>query len=560
MSKVLIIGGMAAGCKTAARLKRNKPEFEITIIERLPILSFGACGMPFFASGDIDSFDELRQTPWGALRDSEFFESVKGVTAIVNTEVLELKHSERIAICKNTQTGETLELSYDYLVFTTGASPSIPNIEYEPADNILTFHNPFDAKKCRQLAQKGLLESAIIVGGGYIGCELAEALAGLWGIDTTLVEAENRLLPRSLDREVSSLLEKNFSNNSVQLKLGAKVVGIESSDGMATVHFSDGTKAEATHVFLCPGVKPNSALAKSIGVETGNFGGILVDEQMRTNIPGVWAAGDCVETKHHVTGKYSFFPLGSLANRMGRVVADSIAGIDGSKFQGACGAVSTKIFGLTIATAGLNINEAHKCGSDAKAVWGSWQDRPDYMPESKSLFGSLVYDKQSYKLLGLQLAGAGEVTRYIDTFSSLLAHGATLYDLLETEHAYTPPHSSPMNPLNFLGAMALESERTGLECLSPLMLGEYAGIALDVREDEEIQAAPLQRGAIAIPLAEIRKNISTLNIEKTYLVVCQRGPRSYEAARILRNSGIKNVVYLGGGASFALGMLDEVDN
>lgn len=556
MTKVVIIGGMASGCKTAARLKRIKPEFEVTIVEKLPFISFGTCGMPFFASGDIDSFDELMRTPWGALRDVEFFKEVKGVNVLVNTEAKSINHSERNIACRNNTTNEEFTLKYDKLVIATGAVPAKPNIKFSPSQNILTFHSPLDAKTCRELAQKGKIEKAAIIGGGYIGCELAEALSSLWGIDTTIIEIEKRLLPRSLDAEISFLLEKNFLANGVNVSLGRKVIQIDHNEAGELLLFADGSSFEASHIFLCAGVRPKVSLAEEIGCDIGSCGGIIVDEQMRTSVSDVWAVGDCVEIKHCVTGKYSHFPLGSIANRMGRTAANSIAGISGDLIKGASGAVSTKIFGLAIASSGLNLATALQEGFSAKAIWGSWLDRPDYMPGAKSLFGELVYDISNMRLLGLQLAGSVEATRYLDAFSVYIANNAAVYDLLSAEHCYTPPHSSPMNPLNYLGAIAFETDRLGIDCVSPRQLNEFNGIVIDVREEEEISADIISRQTISIPLSNIRSMLKTFNKAKSYIVVCQRGPRSYEAAVILKNHGFANPAFIGGGASFINGTLD----
>ncbi len=547
MKKVLIIGGMAAGCKTAARLSRLSNDFDITIIEKNSFLSYGTCGMPFYASGDVDDFFDLAKTPYGLIRNEEYFLNVKNVKTILNTTVLSINNENKSVHCKNFQNNDELNLNYDYLVIATGASPVTPPFPYPDSEKISFFHSPLDAKRFREKAQKGKIKKVAIIGGGLIGCELAEAMVSLWGIETYLIERENRLLPKIFDNDFASFTNKIFSNQKINLELSSRVEKIElDSKENLKVILSNGKVIECDYVFICLGVKPNIELARAIGVNIGNYGGILVNEKLQTNIADVYAAGDCTQLNNLITKKQDYFPLGSLANRQAKVIADNIFGID-SKFQGAVGTCSCKVFNQIFASSGLTEERAKQFGYNAASVVISSYDRPDYHPDVKDLVSKLVYDRSTYKLLGLQMTGSGEVTRYIDSFSAFCQNGAELYDLLEFEHSYTPTHSSPLNPLNNLASIALMQEENNLICFPANLLNKFTGVIIDLRERTEIQAEPLPVKAIEISITNIREKINEFDKREEILLICQRGPRSFEVGCYFMQNGFKNVFYLGGG-------------
>ncbi|MDQ1265058.1 MAG: hypothetical protein QG635_208 [Bacteroidota bacterium] len=551
MKKIVIIGGMAAGCKAGARLRRIMPDSEIKIIEKKSFLSYGTCGMPLYASGDIDGFLDLAKTPWGTVRDENFFEDVHGITTLTNTEALSILPDNKSVLCKNIQSGEEISIGYDALIISAGAKPIPPPFRVQESEKISYFHNPLDAKKFRSLAQTGKVGSAAIIGCGLIGCELAEALVSLWGIETHVIEKENRLLPGILDEELSGILERIFKDNDIDVKLEETVESVKLSDeGNPVVFLNSGETIESDYVFLCLGVKPENQLASASGINIGASGGIIVDSQMRTNIPGIWAAGDCIESTDSITGEGRIYPLGSLANRQGRVAADSIAGRS-VEFKTPIGVASMKVFGLTTASVGMTEHSAAKAGFNAGIVCGTWFDRPDYHPDSHTIFGKMIYDKRNLKLLGLQLAGKGEVTRYIDSFTVYLRNNATANDLLDFEHVYTPPHSGPMNPLNYLGAMAINQESDGIIQISPTNAAGFTGTILDLREPEEINAYPYTDSAINIPISKLRSRHGELDKNSPILTICSKGLRSYQAARFLKNEGFADVIYLGGGAELA---------
>ena len=547
MYKIIIVGGMAAGCKAAARLSRISSDYEITIIERKSFISFGSCGLPLYASGDIDNVYELAKTGYGVIRDKDYFRDVKGITVLTNTEVEKLDTVSCEVTFKDLEKSEIHSLPYDALILATGAGPVKPQFSYSESPRISSFHTPKDAQDFRKEAQKGNIEKAVIIGGGFIGCELTEAMSSLWGIETTLIEIEGSLLSRMIDPEISRLIENRIRKNGVKILLSSKVKKIETNDqGLPLVYLKDGIEIKTDYVFYNLGIKPETTLAEDINIRLGKFGGIRVDEAMKTNIPKIWAAGDCVETTNLITGKPDYFPLGSLSNRMARVVADSIANKE-TYFRGAVGTASLKIFNCNVCATGLTEKKAIESGYDTGSVIGCWSDRPDYHPENKNIFGKLVYQKEGLKLLGLQLVGDGEVTRYIDTFSELLSNFSTAYDMVDLEHAYTPAHSSPISPLNYFGYMAINQEEDSVKNFNPLCISSFKGIFIDVREKTEMESVPFPGKAIHIPISQIRMRLKEFDLNQSILFICEKGPRAYEAARIFLNNGFKNVSYLGGG-------------
>ena len=541
---------MAAGCKTAARLSRLSSDYKITVIERGSVISFGNCGLPLYASGELDNINDLAKTAYGKIRDADYFRDFKGITTLKNTEVTNIDLDNYQVKCKNLANNESVDLPYDKLVFATGSKTIEPKFPFPNSPKISTFQSAKDAKNFREAAQKGKVGKAVIIGGGFIGCELVEALTSLWGIEVVLIEKEESLLSSFLDPDISKLVENRIKKNKIQINLSSKVEKIElDNNNLPVVFLNDGNKIECDYVFYNLGVRPNTLLAKKNGIKIGDHGGIIVDAEMKTNISNVYAVGDCVEIKNLVTNKNDSFALGSLSNRMGRVAADSISGLD-TKFKGAVGSISLKVFKLISSAVGLSEKKAKKFGFKTASVLGCWSDRPEYHPDVKNLFGKIVFEKTSLKLLGLQLVGEGEVNRYVDIFAELLANKKTAKDLINIEHAYAPAHSSPISPLNFFGYMILNQENDGINSCNFSSLGSFDGLVLDVREEEEIDNSFAFYDTINIPLSSFRFELPEIKINEPTVVVCEKGPRSYEATRLLNNKGIKNVKYLGGGAAF----------
>jgi len=556
-SHVVVVGGVAAGPKAAATLARRRSEWAITLFEQGEQISYGSCGMPYFASGDIAAFEELTKTGWGSERTPQFFDTAKGFTVRTNTEVTSIDREGKRVMIRDRRTGKTGDHSYDKLVLATGARPKKPPFECDECEFIRHFTRPADAIAFRRLAEQGKVGSAVIIGGGFIGCELAEAAASLWGIETTLLEAERRLLPYALDAEMALLVQDEMKRQGVTVTTGARVSKVTNADGRAVINFdADGAAQtiEADYIFLCVGVTPEVRLAAECGLTIGPTGAIAVDQQMRTSDPDIFAGGDCVESRNLITDQPMYLPMGSLANRHGRVIAEAIAGHD-TRFAGVVGSFVVKVFDSNAGAVGLSERAAMAAGINSRAVWGAFSDRPDYYPEHASIVVKLVYDPTTMHLLGLQAVGAGDVCRRLDVFSSLLQRQATVADLLDHEHAYAPPFSEALDPLHHLAAMALAQERgTSFVCAAQARSSAPNGaLWLDVREVDEIEASPLdidpKLRQVRIPLAELRGRLNEIDRGSEIFIVCRRGPRAYQAALLLQSHGFEKIRVVGGGTT-----------
>lgn len=559
-SDVVIIGGVACGPKTAATLARRVPDLKITLFQKEKDLSYGTCGMPYFASGDIPDFQELILTNYGVPRDAEFFRMTKGFTSIPEAEVVSIDRERKSVSVRLLSSGESLEHKYDKLVIATGSEPNRPPFSIPDDPRVRSFTRPEDARHFRSLAEKGQVGRAVIVGGGFIGCELAEATASLWGIETALIEKENQLLPYVLDPEMADLVGAEMRRQDVEIHTGAAVGSIDLEGDDLVVRIDGRDPITTDYAFLCMGVHPNNLLARQCGLELGETGAIAVDDRLQTSDPDIYAGGDCIEMTHQLTGGKIFMPMGSLANRHGRVIAENIVGNE-TEFPGALGAFLVKVFDRNVGSVGLTEQAARDAGLKPSSVWGSFADHAEYYPEAKSIVVKMVYSEDNLKLLGLQAIGAGDITRRVDVFSAFLQHGDGVDDLLDFEHGYAPPYSDALDPLHHLAGIAIAKQK-GLALISP-RLSDAAGdgiLWLDVREADEVERAKPNMPSgevVSIPLGALRDRVSELDRDRRIAIICRRGPRSYQAARILDQAGFKNVQVIGGGTTAMAGMDDS---
>ncbi len=552
-SDVVIIGGVACGCKAAATLGRRLPDAKVTLFQKEKMLSYASCGMPWFASGDIESFDQLLETSFNVIRDAEFFKNCKNFEARTECQVVEIKREDKVVLVEDLNSGEKFEHAYDKLVIATGADPVNPPITIPESDRVMHFTRPHHVINFRKLAQTGKVGSCLIIGGGFIGCEVAEAATSLWGIETTLVEMENHLLPYALDDEMALRVEKEMSDNDVKLHLGTSVTAIGVEDGdTVQVTLENGEIIKIDYVFLCAGVRPNSGLAREIGLKVGESGGIRVNIYMQTSDPNIYAGGDVVELIHQITKQPIYIPMGSLANRHGRIIADHIAG-GSESFPGALGAFMIKVFDLNVGSVGLSQRSADDAGIENNAVWASFVDKPDYYPESKSISLKMIFEPESHKLLGLQGVGPGDIVRRVDVFSAFLQNDSKVEDLLKFEHGYAPPYSEALDPLHHLAADAISLER-GIEQDSPEdEFDDDNTVVLDVREPDEVESLPFKaKNMVYIPLGELKSGLEKLDKSQHITVLCHRGQRSYQAVHILRAAGFEKLSYIAGGTTLAV--------
>lgn len=554
-SDFVIIGGVAAGTKTAATLARRLPGASITVFQKEEHISYGTCGLPYFASGDINSFEELTMTQYGVVRSPEFFKNSKGVNISINCEVVSIDRKAKTVSVKNLKTGKTFEHGYGKLVLGTGANSAKPPFPVAESPRIKPFTRPADAINFRKMAQTGQIGTAVVVGGGFIGCEVAEAAGSLWGIEVTLIEKENQLLPYVIDPEMAAIVNRELKRQDVNVITGAAVEKIElNGDGNPVVKIQGQDEITADYVFLCLGVKPEVSLAKACGLEIGKTGAILVDKNMRSSDEHIYAGGDCIESYHQITGSKVYMPMGSLANRHGWTIAENLVGND-IEFPGVVGAFLVKVFDLNVGAVGLTETAAADAGIKAKAIWGSFPEKPDYYPEGKTFSLKMVYRENDRKLLGLQAAGKGDICRRIDVFSSFLQRRAAIDDLLNFEQGYAPPYSEALDPLFHLAAMAFAQSK-GVSFISPG--GDFSKVNgeviwLDVREDDEIKVDswPYDNHGkmINIPLDDLVNRLDELDKDKKIILICKRGPRSYQASVILKHAGFNDVNIIGGGVT-----------
>ncbi len=538
--QVMIVGASAAGLRCAARLRRLQPDWRITVLEQSMAYSFAACGFPYVLSGDIDALDELRSTAWGAVRNRRFFEDVKGVEVLEGHRVLSVNPKARTLEAEGPE--GVVRLSWDELVLATGASPiCFPGQPDHP--RVQSFHVREDVASLKRSLIKGDIEHVAVIGGGLVGIELAEAFRSLWGTEVTLVEAMEHPLPQILDHEAGNLVRATLHSEGVKVRCGATVDRIEADDVGVTV-LCGGEPIRADLAVVAVGVKPNVELARSAGVALGKTGAIAVDGRLATSVPHVWAAGDCIEVRHAVSGEPVYCPLGSLANREGRVLAGVLAGRE-ERFRNVAGAMAVKVFGLSVASAGCSLAEARRLGFSAETVWITTDDRAHYWPESEDLHIQLVFQPETLRLLGVQAVGKGRVVDTVDVAAQLLLRGVPVDEVEGIEHCYAPPFAPALAPLA-VAAFVARNHAEGVCCASPIV-GLEGHRILDVRLTAEQEAKPWRWGeSLHIPVEELHSRVEELDRSVPWFVVCERGTRSAEATRWLRERGL-DACYLGGG-------------
>lgn len=540
-AKVVVVGASAAGLRCASRLARLRPTWTITVVEARDSFSYAACGMPYVLSGDISDLEALHQTADGTTRDQEYFQGVKGFEILAGWQAVAIDTAQQELRVRDAA-GQEKVLPYDELVLATGARPlRLPNQPDDP--RIVTFHNPEDLKPLHQGLAAGKIGHAVIIGAGFLGCELAEAFASLWGAEVTLLEAGASPLPALLDPEMGQIVAKALSDNDVDLQVGARVEGFETTDEKVEVHVAGGKTFAGDVAVVAIGVEPAVELATAAGIDLGPTGAIAVDDRLATSAAHVWAAGDAVEIRQAVTGKPGWVPLGSLANRQGRTLANILAGRE-DHFPPVAGASAVKVFDLNVATTGITRQAAAAGTDEARSVWVSSHDRADYWPESAEITLQLTYRPGSLEVLGVQAAGEGEVAKRVDVATQLLHRSAVLADFARIEHAYSPPYAPALEPLA-VAAMVAENAEDGVESRSPG--GALAGFKiLDVRNPDEIEARPVDLpGVTCLSLDSLRIKQGDID-PGPWLVVCERGTRSAEVVRWFNGRGV-DASYLGGG-------------
>ncbi|NJB67626.1 NADPH-dependent 2,4-dienoyl-CoA reductase/sulfur reductase-like enzyme/rhodanese-related sulfurtransferase [Desulfobaculum xiamenense] len=561
--RIVIIGAVALGPKAACRARRLDPEAEITLIDRDTIISYGGCGIPYYVSGDIANVDELFSTVFHAVRDPEFFDVYKRVNVRTATEALSIDRKAKSVRVRDLKTGEESDIAYDTLVLATGSTPFVPPVEGVDLPGVVSISNLHKAIMLKDQIAAGKIGSAVVVGGGAIGLEMAEALTALWGVETTLVEMCDHVLPQAIGPDLAGLLTRHLEDNGVSVMASTRVqriVGDE--DGVTAVETDKGT-IPCDLVIFGAGARPNTAIAREAGLAVGPFGGLLVDARMRTSDPNIYAGGDCVEVRNLITGGSMYLPLGSLANRQGRVIGTNIAG-GNERFDGAVGTFCLKAFDMAVATAGLTLAQAKAAGFDAVEGLAVQADRAHFYPGHKWMFLKLVADRKTRRVLGVEAVGeAGDAVKArVDAVAALLGHHPDLDDVSNLEVGYAPPFASAMDIVNAAGN-ALKNVLDGFSHpVEPSVflrdiLPDESKIILDVRSAKQGEPMTRKYGKrwINIPQDELPRRYDELPRDVTLHVICNTGLRSYESQVLLRAKGFTDLVNVHGGYLFAR-MLD----
>ena len=551
-TRILIIGGVAAGAKAAARARRRDPHADITLVERGRLLSYAGCGMPYYIQGQVHDFHELMSTPVGVIRDGTFFQNVKAIRVLNQTLAEKIDRAGKTLNTVNVATGEKTDLPYDKLVLATGGIPVEPRMEGADLNRVFRLNSPDDALAIREATEHGNVKRAVLIGGGLIGLETAEAFVAR-GIQVTIVEMLDQLLPALLDWEVAAFLEKYLRGRGLDIRLGQKVTRLEGdADGnVARVQATAGP-IEAQMVLIAIGVRPNVQLAKDAGLALGTTGAIAVNDRLQTSDPDIYAGGDCVECTHLLTGQKVFVPLGSTANKHGHVIGDNITGGQ-SRFPGILGTTVFKVLDYNLARTGLTEKQARQLGYNALTALVPGPDRAHYYPTAATLLVKLVADAASGRLLGAQALGPGDAVKRIDVLATALTFGATIDHLPDLDLGYAPPYSFAVDPLAH-AANVLRNKRDGLaKALTPQELKAKLDtnapvVLLDVRTPPERDQGQLRDPRVVwIPLGQLRNRLAELPRDREIVCFCKVSQRGYEAQRVLDGEGFANAKFLDGG-------------
>ena len=536
----LIIGGVAGGATVAARLRRMDEKANIILFERGKYVSYANCGLPYYIGDTINNREKL------------FVQTAKGFTdrfridIRTEQEVTAIRPDKKEVEIKNLSTGETYTKTYDKLVLSPGAEPLRPSIEGIGSKKIFTLRNVPDTDTIKNYVNTENPKRAIVVGGGFIGLEMAENLHDL-GIQVDVVEMANQVMA-PLDFSMAAIVHRQLTDKGVGLHLEDGVSRFEEKDGGVTVHLRSGKQIATDMVLLSIGVRPETKLAKDAGLAIGERGGITVNDYMQTSDANIYALGDAVEVRHLVTGQPALIPLAGPANKQGRIVADNIVFGNKKKYPGSIGTSIAKVFDLTVAAAGANAKLLQRNNIPYISSYTHGASHAGYYPGAVPLSIKILFAPENGKLLGAQIVGFNGVDKRIEMLAQVIQRGGTVHDLAELEHAYAPPYSSAKDPVNMAGFVAENILNKKSRIIQWRELAELPAdtIRIDVRTHDEYKLGTIP-GFINIPVDELREHLDELPKEKPIVVTCAVGLRGYLAYRILVQNGFKHVRNLSGG-------------
>lgn len=549
--KLLIIGGVAGGATAAARARRLNEDAEIVLFERGEYISFANCGLPYYIGGVIKERQSLLVT---TVAD---FKRRYAIDIRVFTEVTAIDRANQQVSVKNLKTGETYRESYDKIIMSPGAEPFKPPIPGIDLDNIFNLRNIPDSDRIKAFVDEKHPQSAVIVGGGFIGLEMAENLV-LRGVKTTIVEKLDQVMP-SLDFEMAAFMAAHLKEKGVECILGDGIQSFTQKDGRLIVHTETGRKVPCDLAVLSIGVRPENRLAREAGLEIGQKGGVRVSATMQTSDPDIYAVGDAVEVTDHVTGFRTMTPLAGPANKQGRIAADNVMGRR-TTFRGTLGTSVVKMFDLTVASTGANERFLTANNIPYLVSYTHSGSHASYYPGAEMMAIKLFFSPSSGKILGAQIIGKEGVDKRIDVIATSIHGSMTVYDLEELELAYAPPYSSAKDPVNiagFVAANVLKGDVRNIQWHEFIDLDPDTQVLIDLRNKDELKEAGMIPGAVHIPLPELRSRLKDLDPKKQYILFCAIGLRGYVGYRILSQRGF-SARNLSGGYKTFLGAKEKI--
>lgn len=538
--RILVIGAVAAGTSAAAKARRNDDEAEIVIYEKDMDVSYSGCGLPYYIGGEIKDIGEL--TP----RDSIFFKKKYNIDVFTGHEVLNINSKTKELTIKNMYSNEVFVDKYDKLIIATGATPFVPNIKGIDSQNVFFLRNVQSAKNIRDFIENKKPQNAVIAGTGFIGFEMLENLMKD-GVKVTIIEKQDKITP-NLDEDMAAFLENALIKKGISILKNTSIVEVAKDK----VFLEDGSEVKSHMVIMATGVRPNVSIAKKAGVETGVTGAIKVNNKMETNIQDIYACGDCIETFSVITKKPVYRPLGSTANKTGRIVGDIVTG--GSlEYRGNLGTGIFKLFDMTVANTGLSEKEAIDEGYEIVVCHNIKLDKPDYF-HGKEMVIKAIADKKTERILGVQIVGYAGVDKRIDIFVTLITYGAKVDELFHLDLAYAPPFSTTKDPVHYTGMIldnALNNNRpiiTAKDTQRLINNGEKVQV-IDARVNKQYEESHVDT-AVNMPHSRLREELETLDKDVLTITYCNKGVTGNVAQNILINHGFNKVYNLSGGHKF----------
>lgn len=544
--KVIIIGGVAGGASAAARLRRLDEAAEIILLERGQFISYANCGLPYYVGGEINQKEALTlQTP-------QSFRQRFGIDVRTGHEAAAIRPEKKTVLIRDLAADQEYEETYDKLILSPGGEPARPPIPGTEDSRVFTLRTVPDALRIREYLQQNRPRRAVVMGGGFIGLEMAENLMRA-GVAVTVVEAMDHVMA-ALDYDMACEVQQYLRHQGVQLVLSHKITAIDPQENALLVHLDNGKTLDADLLLLSAGIRPESALAREAGLTINERGAIRTDSHMRTSDENIYAVGDAVEITNLVTGLPGYVPLAGPANKQGRIAADHICGLPG-EYRGTQGSSVMKLFDMTVASTGLNEAAAKAAGLSYDKVHIFSPSHATYYPGAANLTIKALFEQPTGRILGAQVVGFDGVDKRCDVLATAIRAGMTAYDLAELELCYAPPYSSAKDPVNMAG-FVIENLLTGKVRQFhwdeiPRVLEDPHSILLDVRTDMEWSNGSIP-GAVHIPLDSLRESLSKLDPEKEVYVHCQSGLRSYLACRILSQHGFSCYNLSGGYRLYSL--------